>query len=77
VADLINPVLVELDPAECVEAQYRETTNKLYCWRAMRQVSKHHLKSISNFGKSTEGGALDLVAKDLESELKKDVPKDS
>jgi hypothetical protein len=53
-SDYIYKVLMDLDPEQGVEDEYKNKHNQLFCWRLLRQIA---YIDIGNFDLKTEGKA--------------------
>ena len=46
-SDLVYPVLLDVDPEQGVEDEYKNKHNSLFCWRMLRQISQVALTCFS------------------------------
>lgn len=59
--EYLKPVLVQMDPDEGIEEEYRLKNDKTFCWKALRLISKQDVSLLSKV--NAQGGSLETAVK--------------
>uniref|UniRef100_A0A7S2C5F8 Uncharacterized protein n=1 Tax=Haptolina brevifila TaxID=156173 RepID=A0A7S2C5F8_9EUKA len=66
--EYLKPVLVDMDPAEGIEEEYKKKNDKVYSWKALRLMAKKDVGLLSKV--SAPNGGLEAAVTSLFDSLK-------
>ncbi|CAI7763008.1 unnamed protein product, partial [Closterium sp. NIES-53] len=75
--DFIQPLADDMDPENCIEAEYHRTNDKVFCWRALRVAARSDIEAFNRFGDLGMEGVVppDMLPDEVRVKLHKSKPK--
>ncbi|CAI5985314.1 unnamed protein product [Closterium sp. NIES-64] len=75
--DFIQPLADDMDPENCIEAEYHRTNDKVFCWRALRLAARSDIEAFNRFGDLGMEGVVppDMLPDEVRVKLHKGKPK--